>query len=119
MVLLLCLSWNQRLWGRQSRRRYVGHASISWPEEFGLLIRTCMTTSIFWAVGSKLFETLVKRDSSGNFHPACLECMVEPTVWEFKLREDVKFHNGEPFNADVVKYLRANGKEKRPVPLPV
>ncbi|NLE76343.1 MAG: hypothetical protein GX605_06275 [Chloroflexi bacterium] len=27
---------------------------------------------------------------------------VEPTRWRIKLREDVKFHNGEPFNAESV-----------------
>ena len=30
--------------------------------------------------------------------------MVEPTVWEFKLRPNVKFHNGDSFTADDVKF---------------
>lgn len=29
---------------------------------------------------------------------------VTDTSWQFKLREDVSFHNGEPFNAEVVKF---------------
>jgi peptide/nickel transport system substrate-binding protein len=29
---------------------------------------------------------------------------VDPLVWEFKLRPNVKFTNGEPFNASVVKF---------------
>jgi peptide/nickel transport system substrate-binding protein len=28
----------------------------------------------------------------------------DPTVWEFKLRQNVKFHNGAPFNADDVVF---------------
>ncbi|MEG0270268.1 MAG: ABC transporter substrate-binding protein, partial [Clostridia bacterium] len=27
-------------------------------------------------------------------------CSSDGLTWTFKLREDVKFHNGEPFNAD-------------------
>lgn len=30
--------------------------------------------------------------------------IIEPTKWELKLRQDVKFHNGEPFTAETVKW---------------
>jgi peptide/nickel transport system substrate-binding protein len=29
---------------------------------------------------------------------------IEPTVWELKLRQDVTFHNGDPFTAETVKW---------------
>ncbi len=29
---------------------------------------------------------------------------VDPHTWQFKLRQKVKFHNGEPFNAEAAKF---------------
>lgn len=53
-----------------------------------------------------LFDPLVRRNNSGELQPSLALSweLIEDTVWEFKLREGVKFHNGEEFNADSVKY---------------
>ena len=53
-----------------------------------------------------LYDTLVSRDASLALKPglALSWRSVDPTTWEFKLRQGVKFHNGEPFNAQAVKY---------------
>src|SRR5258705_3974663 len=58
-------------------------------------------------VASHLFDTLVERDQNLKIVPALAEelpKLVAPTVWEVKLRKGVKFHNGEEFNAESVKY---------------
>ena len=51
------------------------------------------------------YDTLVDSIKPGAFEPALALSWSnpDPTTWEFKLRQGVKFHNGEPFNADAVK----------------
>ena len=66
------------------------------------------TFLIAWgAVASNIFDGLVIRDEQLNLKPGLA------TSWEqldnglrlrFKLREGVAFHNGEPFNAEAVKF---------------
>jgi peptide/nickel transport system substrate-binding protein len=53
-----------------------------------------------------LFETLVTRDSAMHYRPLLAESwrIVNPTTWQFKLRQNVRFSDGEPFNAQAVKY---------------
>ena len=47
----------------------------------------------------QIYEPLLIRDASGKVLPTlALSWAVtsDPTVWEFKLRQGVKFHNGNP-----------------------
>ena len=58
-------------------------------------------------VGAQMFECLLERDQSLKLVPALaaeMPKLVAPTTWEFKLRRGVKFHNGESFTADSVKF---------------
>lgn len=53
-----------------------------------------------------IFDTLVMRDENMKLVPglALSWTAVDDTTWEFELRPDVTFHNGEPFNAEAVKF---------------
>lgn len=57
-------------------------------------------------VVDNIYDRLVMRDEDMNLVPGLATewSQVNDTTWEFKLREGVKFHNGEDFNADAVKY---------------
>src|SRR5262245_51755662 len=55
----------------------------------------------------QIYEPLLIRDHAGKIHPTLAvswQVTGDPTVWEFKLRQGVKFHNGNPFTADDVVF---------------
>ncbi len=56
-------------------------------------------------VENLIYDTLVSRDLEGDLIPGLAETWdaIDEVTHEFKLRKDVKFHDGEDFNADVVK----------------
>jgi peptide/nickel transport system substrate-binding protein len=55
---------------------------------------------------SNIYETLIDRDASLRLRPGLATSWtpINPTTWEFRLRKGVTFHNGEPFNAEAVKF---------------
>src|SRR5438128_9915944 len=78
--------------------------AIPWTPEN--LDPTMNLSSIRAAVGASMFDSLVGRDASGRIVPELAESWkaVDDTTWQFKLRRGVVFHDGEPFNADAVRF---------------
>ncbi len=80
------------------------------------------STTEYTTVGflSNIYEGLVRRDRNMKIEPALAQewQLVSPTVWRFKLREGVKFHDGSPFTADdvIFSYERSlkDGSDVKP-----
>ncbi len=53
-----------------------------------------------------VYDSLLYVDEGGATVPWLFESwrVIEPTVWEFKVRDGVTFHNGEPFDANAAKF---------------
>ena len=56
-------------------------------------------------VQKNIFETLVKRDSTNDLVPGLAKKweVIDDTTIEFTLHQGINFHDGEAFNAEVVK----------------
>ncbi|MGE0221944.1 MAG: ABC transporter substrate-binding protein [Acetobacteraceae bacterium] len=61
------------------------------------------------AVWRHIFDALVWSDPRTRLHPALAVSYkpIEETVWEFKLRPNVTFHDGTPFTAEDVAFSLA------------
>lgn len=57
-------------------------------------------------VTSQIFDTLLTMDENNEPAPCIAESweQIDEKTWEFKLREDVKFHDGEPMTSEDVVF---------------
>jgi peptide/nickel transport system substrate-binding protein len=64
-------------------------------------------------MNGQVYEKLVTRDRKLNIVPALATSWEQtgPLTWRFKLRPNVKFHDGSPFSADDVVFSINRGKE--------
>ena len=64
-------------------------------------------------VAFQVYESLVSRDERFRLEPALAQSWqaVAPTVWRFKLRPGVKFHDGSPFTADDAVFSLERARE--------
>jgi peptide/nickel transport system substrate-binding protein len=78
--------------------------AIPWTPEN--LDPTMNLSSIRAQVGVSLFDSLVGRDAEKRIVPELAESwkLLDDNTWQFRLRKGATFHNGEPFNAEAVRF---------------
>jgi peptide/nickel transport system substrate-binding protein len=78
--------------------------AIPWTPEN--LDPTMNLSSIRAAVGVGIFDSLVGRAADNRIVPQLAESwrLLDDLTWQFKLRKGVVFHDGEPFNAEAVRF---------------
>lgn len=83
-----------------------GEVKIGWDEQIPTLDPQKHVDISIWSAMINVQEPLVFRDRNGVIQPLLATSWkrVDDLTWEFKLREGVSFHNGEPFNAAAVKF---------------
>lgn len=82
-----------------------GKITVAIPSNINSLSPAYNPGWIGQACNWQIFDALVTRDPETlQIVPQLAKSwkMINDTTWEFDLRRDVKFHNGEPFNAETV-----------------
>jgi len=69
------------------------------------------------SIMANIFDGLLQRDSQGNLHPALATSWerIDALTWRFHLRKGVKFHNGDDFTWEDVKFTMERLKKPYPV----
>lgn len=102
LLLTIALAPNVAL----GQRIPVGHITISQPAEFQYMDpqRTFLSSEV--SMHMSVFDSLIRRGPDMKLVPALATewRATSPTEWVLTLRRDARFHNGEPFNAEVVKW---------------
>ncbi len=57
-------------------------------------------------IATHIFDSLIWLTADGQYEPMLATSweIIDDLTWEFKLRDDVYFHNGEPFTAEAVQF---------------
>lgn len=92
--------------GGDSSSSTTGLLRISQPDAVSTLDPQKQGSMIDMSVLSNVFDFLTRRDDDGKLVGGLAKTWkaMDDTTWRFTLRKGVKFHNGEPFDADAAKF---------------
>jgi len=84
-----------------------GHES-----KIGTLDHYQTSSGISWTLGYLMWDSVVERDPKTNkIVPGAAKSwkIINDTTWEFTLHDGIKFHNGNPLNAEAVRFTIMEG----------
>ena len=93
-----------------------GKITVALSSDVGTLDPQNHNVRISYIAGWHLYDNLVYRDQKTmKIGPHLAESwkLIDDNTWEFKLRKGVKFDNGEPFNAECVKFTIERGLDPK------
>ncbi len=92
--------------GNEAAAAPKGTLTIGIPTDINTLDPTMGPEVNSLNVAFSTMEALLRLDAQGNLKPQLAESweVVDNTTYVFRLRKNVKFHNGEPFNGQAVEY---------------
>ena len=99
--------------GREARE---GPFTVLLSVEANTLDPHFATATIEWSILMNMFDPLIERRADMTLRPALAERWeVDETkkIWTFHLRKGVKFHNGESFDAESVRYTFERMRDKK------
>ena len=89
-----------------ARTTDAGTLVVALPAEPASLNPLIQTGLVEASVQMNIFDGLAALDADGVPQPALAQSweVLDDTTWEFRLRPDVSFHNGEPFDSAAVRF---------------
>jgi len=93
-----------------------GQITVALSSDVGTLDPQNHNIRINYIAGWHLYDNLVYRDQKTlKIGPQLAESwkLIDDNTWEFKLRKGIKFDNGEPFNAESVKFSIERGLDPK------
>lgn len=111
LLVIVFLAWPAHLWAAPK-----GKLVAALSSDISTLDTQNHNIRVNYIIGWHLYDNLVYRDQKTmkiGPHLADSWKLIDENTWEFKLRKGVKFDNGEPFNAESVKFTIERGLEPK------